>query len=363
MAFSCACMIISSLLGAAWPAAARAQTAFAPARPAEPSTRTEVVLTIVGPGAQSTRGSLVPLLEEQLRRMSLSLEEQQPGDSLSQWAAGLARSKGVLLAVALDTKSAHGWRLVLVDAARGRAIERELPGGVEQDAASIEVVVSIVLSAATALRDGLEVASVAIAAVVGDEAEIEPKTTQQPVLHAPPSLQRSVILRGAIGADIALFPTAKTAKGVALALGVGWRTVEVRAFGTLFWSTPVRSKFGDFRLNRALIGLAAGPVFSSGAYALLPQGGVLVERLRRSGTQPAQGLLVGQATPLYRVGGLLELRLRRVLVRPFSLELVAGAAYLGRSVQFAVRGGETNPFIEIGPLMGFVQLGVDVAMD
>jgi hypothetical protein len=52
-----------------------------------------------------------------------------------------------------------------------------------------------------------------------------------------------------------------------------------------------------------------------------------------------------------------------VLVRPFSLELTAGAAYLGRSVQFSARDGDSAPLLEIGPVMGFAQLGIDIATE
>jgi hypothetical protein len=85
--------------------------------------------------------------------------------------------------------------------------------------------------------------------------------------------------------------------------------------------------------------------------------------LSRSSTLPAEGISVGEAVALHRLGGLVELRVRRALVRPFSLELTAGAAYLGRSVQFSARNGNSAPLLDVGPVMGFAQLGIEIATE
>ncbi|HVY25628.1 MAG TPA: hypothetical protein VHB79_03725 [Polyangiaceae bacterium] len=295
--------------------------------------------------------------------MSLSLVEQRPSGSVSDWATAAIRSESVLLAIVLDTKGS-GWRLVVVDAARRRAIARELPGGSEHDAASSEAVASIVISAASALREGLEVASAPVAAVVGDApsrpADETVVKTGEPLLNGA---ERSIVVHGSLGWRIAsLASAAPTTQGATMALGLAWRNrVEAHAFGSIFWPASIHSAYGGFRVNRALAGIASGPVFGAGGFSVSPEGGVLVERLRRSGTLPAQGVTANEAEPLYRFGGLVEVRLRRALVPLLSVELVAGGSYFGRSVQFSVRNGERSPFLEIGPVVGFVQLGIDIA--
>jgi hypothetical protein len=343
---------------------ATAEPAHELARSAQPSARTEVLLAIVGGRAVSARGSVVALLDGQLRGMGLSLVEQQPAGAVSDWATAVTRSKSALLAIVLDTKNERGWRLIVVDIARRRAIARALPGGDEHDAASAEAVASIVISAASALREGLEVASAPVAAVVGgasSRAAVQRRGREPPRGEA----ERKLVVHGAVAAAIASFAASEpTTQGAALALGLGWRRrVEARAFGALFWPATVHSAFGDFSVHRALVGAALGPVFRAAGFSFCPEIGILVERLRRSGTLPAPGVFANEAAPLYRPGGVAELRVRRALWRPLSLELVAGGAYLGRSVQFSVRNGDRSPFLEIGPVLGFAQLGFALATE
>jgi hypothetical protein len=347
-------------------------TSRAPAEPTHelagsgtPAVRTEVLLAVVGSGERAARGALVALLDRQLHAMSLSLVEQQPAGSVSDWARGASRSQRALLAIVLDTKRDRSWRLVVVDVARGRAIARELPGGMH-DAASVEAVASIVISAASALREGLEVASAPVEAVVGDGASVSTVSTGAAVPEPKRgSVGRTTVVHGALGAAVASFASgAPTTQGAMLALGLAWRhRIEARVFANLFWPVPVHSTFGEFRVNRAIVGASSGPVFSTEAFSFTPELGVLVERLSRSSTLPAEGISAGEAVALHRLGGLAALRVRRALVRPFSLELTAGAAYLGRSVQFSARNGNSAPLLEVGPVMGFVQLGIEIATE
>ena len=343
---------------------ASAQLPPKPARPVDPHPRTDVLLVVVGPAAPGVHSSLVGLLDGQLHAMSLSLLEQQPRGSVSDWVTAATRSKRALLAIVLDTTSSRGWRLVVVDVARGRAIARELPGGVEQDAASVEAVASIVISAASALREGLEVASAPVEAVIGPAQNSAPKREAAPEVRHDIAT-RNVAVHGSVGAALTSFAgSAPVTLGGTLALGLGWRRhLEARVFGTLFLPVRLQSEFGEFRVNRAILGMAGGPVFTAQGFSFSPEVGLLMERLRRSGTLPAQGLSAAEAEPLHRFGGLAELRLRRTLLRPFSLELVAGGAYLGQSVQFSVRKGNLTPFFEIGPTLGFAHLGIDIATD
>lgn len=358
-------MTMGLLLAVLPSARARAETATAPQLLAASNTRTEVLLTIVGRDAEGARASVVGLLTGQLQGMGLSLVAQKPEGSVSDWATAATRSKRALLALVLDTNAEQGWRLVVVDAARGRAIARELPGGMQRDAASVEAVVSIVISAASALRDGLEVASAPVETVVGPAPTRAPAVGRAtPTKPASPPRGASTVVCGSVGAAVASFApdAATTTQGVALALGMRWQNrVEARVFGALFWPARVRSGFGDFRVNRGLLGLAAGPVFTAGGLALSPQAGVLLERLHRAGTVPAAGLFATEAKPVHRVGGVVALRLRRPVVPLLSLELVAGGAYWGRSVRFSVRNAQSSPFLEVGPVTGFAQLGIEIA--
>jgi hypothetical protein len=350
---------------------ARAQIAAdQPASALRPPARNAVVLGIVGLRAEALRVSLVGLLRAELAAMSLSLVERPPSPDLSAWAGGAVRSDDTLLAILLDARSDQGWRVVVIDAARGRAIVRELAGGIEQDAASIEAVVSIAVSAASALRDGLEVASSPLEAVVGASPSSTKSST--PAVGSEVAGSEAIrdrpaqsFVRGSIGASSASFsPQAVATHGIAFALGVDWRAqLEARVFGTLFWPATIGTDWGEFEVQRASLGAAAGPVLKLGALSLVPEAGVITERLRRSVTTPATGVLATESKPLYRVGAAAALRLRLPLVRPLSAELAVGAAYFGRHVQFSTTGPAAARLAEVWPAAAFAQLGLDVATE
>lgn len=358
------------LVGGAWlcTGPAKAQLLAEGTSSRQSRARTEVVLGIVGPPAEALRGSLMSLLRAELAEMSLTVVERAPSHEVSAWADEAVRSERTLLAILLDARSDQGWRVVVIDAARARAIVRDLPGGIRQDAASIEAVVSIALSAAGALRDGLEVASSPLETVVGSSPvrmESRPSNAARDVARSttsPRSAERS-FLRGSVGASSASFsPQALTTNGLALSLGVNWRArLEARVFGTLFWPVAIRTALGEFEVNRALLGAAAGPALQLGTLSLVPEAGVIAERLRRSATMPAEGILASEAKPLHRLGVVLALRLRLPLFRPLSAELAAGAAYFGRRAQFSSTGPGASPLAEVWPVAAIAQLGLDVA--
>lgn len=327
------------------------------------------MLSISSGPADSIRPSVVALLERQLQAMGLSLVERPRVGSLAGWAREATLSKGALLAITLEVSKDSGWRLILVDVNRRRAIARELPGGIDRDAASVEAIVSIAISAASALREGLEVASSPVEEVVGGAPPPAAVSVPPPLPLPPPepipTAPGRAFVRGALGAEVAYFaPSVPSMKGVALALGVSWRNrAEARLFGALFWPASIQSDFGTFRLNRTVVGASVGPVFSIGDFTFVPEAGVLVERLRRSETLPAQEVFANQAAPLHRGGAVVDLRLRYALVRPLSIEVVAGLAYLGRGVQFSVRNSNSHPLLDGASVMPFAQLGLDIATE
>jgi hypothetical protein len=297
--------------------------------------------------------------------------EKPPKATLSAWAAEATRSPGVLAAILLDGGSEQGWRVIVIDAARGRAIARTLPGGIQKDAASIEAVVSIVVSAAGALREGLEVASSPMEAVVGRPPAPPPDvsdTGHAPDSNAPatqPTGPTRSFVRGTLGASVASFsPAAATTEGMTFALGASLRGhVEAHAFGSFFWPALMRGPLGEFRVTRVLFGVALGPAFTAGSLSFVPEAGVAGERLHRFDTTPAAGSFATAPSTFVRFGGLLALRLRQRLVRPLSVELVAGSAYFGRRVRFTGSSSESSWSVDAWPAVAFAQLGLDLALD
>jgi hypothetical protein len=359
---------LAMLLGAAWLFTAEAKAAPPDqiVSPAPSPARTRVVFGTIGIRAQP-RDSLISLLAAELRGLSLSLEEDQPQLPLSVWANQATRSEQVLAAILLDGRREQGWRVIVIDAARGRAIARALPGGIRDDAASIEAVVSIIVSAASALHEGLEVASTPLAAVVGGPpAPPEPPSTARaadgadgPVASRP----ENWAFRGAVGASVASFaPAVPTTLGAGLALGLSFRArFEARAFGTAFMPSLMTTPLGDFRVARTLLGAAAGPVFKAPAFSFAPEAGVVAERTRRYDAAAGAGVFATESSALYRVGALLALRLRHTLYRPLSVELVTGTVYFGRRLQFTARSAENSWSESAWPAVAFAQLGLELA--
>lgn len=356
---------LAMLLGAAWLFTAEAKAAPPDqiVSPAPSPARTKVVFGTIGIRAQP-RDSLVSLLSAELRGMSLSLEEDQPELPLSVWANHARRSERVLAAILLDGRGEQGWRVIVIDAARGRAIVRALPGGIRDDAASIEAVVSIIVSAASALHEGLEVASTPLEVVVGGPpSPPEPPSTTHAADRPPVSRPENWAFRGAVGASVASFaPAVPTTLGAGLALGLSFRArFEARVFGTAFLPSLMTTPLGDFRVARTLLGAAAGPVFKAPAFSFAPEAGVVAERTRRYDAAAGAGVFATESSALYRVGALLALRLRHTLLRPLSVELVTGTMYFGRRLQFTARSAETSWSESAWPAVAFAQLGLEIA--
>jgi hypothetical protein len=331
--------------------------------------RSEVVVGVVGPLEPDARATLARLLRAELEPHGLVLVERDPSGETRAWARDVAKEERHLLAALLDTKARSGWRLVVIDTARGRAISRELPGG-ERDAANVEAIVSIVVSATNALREGLEVASAPLETIV------EPNRTPQPLPPAPlpprPKSEPSAgtTLHGSLTAVSASFSeAAEPTLGGSLALGVSivsW--VDVDVGGTRYLPVTIDSAFGSFNLARSALSLTAGPVFRSGSFAFVPALGITGERIARRDTVAAEGVARDDEEPVIRrFGGALTIRGRYRLLSSGGAEFVSvlgalGASYFGERVRFlagpdllaearrSAFGAELGLFIATGPL-------------
>jgi hypothetical protein len=301
--------------------------------------RSEVVVGIVGPLDAEARATLARLLRAELEPHGLVLVERDPSGETRAWARDVANEERHLLAALLDTKGRSGWRLVVIDTARGRAISRELPGG-ERDAANIEAIVSIVVSATNALREGLEVASAPLETVV------EPNRAPPPP-PPPPQAPKSepsagTTLHGSLTATSASFSeAAEPTVGGALAVGVSIASwVDVDLGGTRYLPVSVDSVFGSFTLERTALSLTAGPVFRSGSFAFVPALGITGEWIARRDTLAAPGVARGDEEPVIRrFGGALTIRGRYRLLSSGDEEFVSvvgalGASYFGDRVRF-----------------------------
>jgi hypothetical protein len=330
--------------------------------------RNEVVVGVTGPLDPEARATLARLLRAELEPHGLVVVERDPGGETRAWARDVAKEERHLLAALLDTKRRTGWRLVVIDTARGRAISRELPGG-ERDAANVEAIVSIVVSATNALREGLEVASAPLEAVV------EPNPAPPPPPPAPLPRHNSepsagTTLHGSLTAISASFSeAAEPTLGGALAFGVSIASwVDVDVGGTRYLPVTVDSAFGSFTLDRSTLSLTAGPVFRSGSFAFVPALGLTGEWILRRDTLAAEGVARGDEEPvIQRFGGVLAMRGRYRLLSSNNAEFISvlgalGASYFGERIRFlagpdvlaearrSAFAAELGLFIATGPL-------------
>jgi hypothetical protein len=377
MPFRSAPSVWSSLVLGLWGTTALAQgaepTPETPPGERLPAARTEVVVGVRGRIDPEARTTLGRLLRAELEPQGLTLVEADPSGEARDWAREMTKGESRLLAALLETEGSSGWRLVVIDPARGRAISRELPRG-ERDLANVEAIVSIVLSAARALREGLEVASAPLEAVVDPRAQTAPPAPSRAQEPAPtpqkpaPASGTSLYARiGAIGASFA--EEAEPTFGGSLALGASIASYfDVDLAYALHLPVTVESSFGSFELAHDSLTLFGGPVFRGQSFALVPALGATVEWIRRSETTAVAGVAEGgdsETTP--RFGGVLALRGRLRLFSRDSAELVslfagASASYFGERVRFlagdevlaearrSAFAAELGLFITTGPL-------------
>ncbi len=342
----------------------------------EPARRSQLVLRIDGVlGAENER-ALQGLMDSELGRSDVSALIEHSTSSVAAWLRLVLGQRRALLIAILDVRAADAWRLSIVDAERGRAIVRSLPGGLSTNAASLEAVASILGSAAAALKEGLEVASQPVEDVVADAAAPKrtgpskppPRVEPRPEPHVERAAteakaeQRALRIRGsAAGAIASLASAVPLTGGAAVSLGVQARSgVGLRAAAASYFPARFSTALGDFELARSLLSLTLGFSLRLRPLQIEPELGVTAELLRRSGASPSPGVFARDHNSYDRVGPCAAARLRYPLLSFMSLELVGSAAYYPRSIRFVARSPQTY---DLGALSKFslgAQLGVEI---
>jgi hypothetical protein len=290
------------------------------------------------PAAQ--QAALRGLLESQLPSHGLSLRGAHDVGDVRRWLS--REPDGALLRVALDV-SATGWRVLLVDPSRGRATARTLTGGVKRDRAAVEAVCDIVVSAALALHEGLEVASQTVDEALSGEAPRAAATAAPPRGAAAPAEPTTVprapiALRVQAGAGPAVATFARAAPaswGAGVAVSVWGERAGVEVAAARYLSQTVAATIGTFAIERTQLGLSAA-VAASWPRARLAGGlGPIVEVLRRGDGTPAVGsVATGAPDTSIRLGpqatGSLDVSASRRVVITWALS----AGYFPRRVRY-----------------------------
>jgi hypothetical protein len=317
---------------------ASAQAAEPETRPLEGAERHRVLLGLAGELGASERDALSALLEPELERAGLKLAVEPVNQPISAFAERGRRDPSLLLLAVLDARRADHIELYIVDAERGRAVVRRLPGGLAANSAALEAVASILLSATDALSEGLEVASLPVESVM-------PATTSPEGARRPsPQSGESALgpaphgpVRLSLGAGVAVATFGDSAP---LSAGAtAWLAATLpskftfRLSGAAFLPTDFETDVGDFSLRRFELGASANYWLGTGPLFVAPELGLIQEFFRRSATSPAAGVNASDAAWSYRTGALAGARARYCVARELCLVLSAASAFFPSRVR------------------------------
>jgi hypothetical protein len=327
----------------------------------------ELAVTESLPTEQLT--ALRSLLESQLPRGGMKLRLEYGVTDVRRWLS--RESDDALLRVALDAAAVGGWRLLLVDASRGRAVARTLTGGVRRDRAAIEAVCDIVVSAALALREGLEVASRTVDEAMTDAAPsgAQPATPAR----APAALAQSAAiprpssaLRVQAGAGPALATFARaapTSLGAGAAISVWREGAGLEVAAARYLSQTVTATAGTFAIDRTQVGISAAAATSWRRARVSGGLGLLFEILQRGDATPATGSLTTTAPDaLTRLGPQATATLGLSVSRRVDVTWALGLGYFPRRVRYLSTAGDAAPLAEPWPLTGVGTLRVNVTL-
>jgi hypothetical protein len=306
------------------------------------------------------------LLRTELVELGLDLRVERTSESDTAWFTH-AREEAPVLLASVDVSATTGWRVFLLDPKGGRGSVRELGADAEGNAAMLEALASVVVSAARALSQADELEAAPLdESVPGRPREsaavssVDPGPALDPPVAADPPTAKRWLLHAALGLSSATFARDQPATfGPRLDLGVehdGAFAVDVDASRHLdaHFATP----FGDFALTRSLASLRAGPVLSPGTWTLVPQLCGSVEWLQRGRGQGAtdQVATPGRDSLRFGFGGMLGARVRvwgRLAFEaaidgvffPQPLRLTADS---GRELLAAPWSGRAGAFVGLG---------------
>jgi hypothetical protein len=314
--------------------------------------------------------ALRSLLESQLPPHGLKLRLEHGITDVRRW---LSRdSDDALLRVALDAPPANGWRLLLVDATRGRAIARTLTGGVRRDRAAIEAVCDIVVSAAVALREGLEVASQTIdealtgAAPTGTPPATPTGAASAAVSPSGPIPGPSFALRVQAGAGPAVATFARatpTSWGAGAAISVWHEGAGLEVSAARYLSQTVAATEGSFAIDRTQVGLSAAAAARWRRARLSGSLGLLFEILQRGDATPASGSIATTAPDaVTRLGPQATASVGLSVSRRVAVTWAVGLGYFPRRIRYLSTAANDAALAEPWPLTGVGTVRLEVAV-
>jgi hypothetical protein len=323
--------------------------------------RVKVVLGWIGALSADQRLVLEQLIEGELaaHQPSRTFEFHLASGAGRAWIANARHDRQALLIALLELRESGVWRVYLVDAARSRAIVRELPGETAGNSAALEAVASVVSSAVRALDEGLEIASQPIAEVMGEPAPAAPVPRRLPQRVARE-------LRLAVGLAPAL---ATFAKPAAVTFGAQASLRLVLPCSLLFgvsvipnWPAHFRSEFGSFDVRRTQSALSLGAESAVGLWRFSVEAGWALELLQRRVLQADAGAAARANINLTRIGAELTASGRYQLSRRLALEFALGGAYFPQHISYTLAPATERVLASPWRATGSALFGLEVSL-
>lgn len=275
------------------------------------------------------------------------------------WIADARRDPRALLVALLELRASGAWRIYLVDAARNRAIVRELPGEAAGNSAALESVASVVSSAVRALDEGLEIASRPLAEVVGVPAPVAKDHTR-----ADAEVVRRARLSGSVATELSTFAMrSPLTQGLRLSLRLVLPSaLLLRLSAAPSWPASFQSAYGSFEVQRTQAELSAGVETMRGSWRLSVEGGPAFELLRRRALHAQPGASARDNSNLVRVGPALMLGARYQFSRRLALEMALAGAYFPQRVRYTLAPPNDSVLVSPWLMTGTARLGLEFAL-
>lgn len=290
--------------------------------------------------------ALVKLIRTELGELGLELRVEHTRRSESLWF-GEWKEQSALLLASVDVAEDTGFRVSLVDPERGRASVRELGPDAADNAAMLEAVASVLISAAAVLVQGEE--ATADSPEPGAEARAiqpAPEPDEAPVDAPvdppdPPALSRPWRLHAAVGLSTSSFEASELATfgpefGFGLVHDAGF---AVGLGARRHFAAHYQTEFGAFSITRSALALRAGPVVEHGSWLLLPELHTSLEWLQREQGQGAPEQVAAPGYDITRWAFGAGVGARFAVSDVVSLDAALDAAYFPRPVRLTANDG------------------------
>jgi hypothetical protein len=320
------------------------------------SQRARVEVSILGGLSPADHATLLSLLESELASSGLELFAKDVAGP--EPPRTTAHDAGLLMRVGLDVRSGQEWTITIIDVARNTAIRRE-QAGPSSDAAALEATASILGAAASALREGFELAGTMPVAPAAPTAPAAPVISP---VHEEAAPAPTLVVASSLGGRVATFAREVPVQaGPAASFSLRFRNAStLRLRAAHYFADSFVSPFGSFQLDRTQLALDGGLVWTRSRVEAELSLGLATELIRRRGQKAAPGVAIGPDDDVPRVGGEILGQLRYRIFEFLAVEAGLGAAYFPKPLRFVAAVSDNRVLAEPFKLVGMGCLALEL---